>query len=162
MSIWGTDRLNKLLITEQSLFPREQNLTTKTFQFSYQDPSSVMGGASLMSGNSLRWICQFSWCKKFYHDHSFQIVWCSELGIHMNRMFFPNLVARLSGHKKMAWAKCSGKKVFSRSPSLSSTPTWPTTQINLGTFLHRYLGTYPDPDLPMRPPNLHLLVTSSS
>ena len=26
----------------------------KLFQFSYQDPSSVMGGASLMSGNSLR------------------------------------------------------------------------------------------------------------
>ena len=88
--------------SDQSLFPREQNLTTQTFQFSYQDPSSVMGGASLMSGNSLRWICQFSWCKKFYQDNSFQIVWCSELGIHMNWMFFPNLVARLNSHKKMA------------------------------------------------------------
>ena len=33
---------------------REFHNNQKLFQFSYQDPSSVMGGASLMSGNSLR------------------------------------------------------------------------------------------------------------
>ena len=141
-------------------------LTNIHFQFSYQDPSSVMGGASLMSGNSLRWICQF-WWNILSSSLLFQIVWCSELGIHIwygsniladdKRSRFQNLWQDFAAsQKKRQRAKCSEKKVFSRSPSLLSTPTWPT-QINLGTFLHGYLGTYPDLPTPPKPASAYKL-----
>ena len=50
------------------------------FQFSYQDPSSVMGGASLMSGNSLRW--------NFFGDGSLLLSKVPELFPHFFAVFF--------------------------------------------------------------------------
>ena len=104
-----------------------------------------MGGASLMSGNSLRWDL-FCW---------FMLL----IGI----IFSDRLVSRTRKPKEGGTSLCSEKKVFSRSPSLSSTPTQPTrstlvpsctgalvpSQTYLGTLLHGYLGAYPD--LPIRP-----------
>ena len=55
-------------------------ITNIHFQFSYQDPSSVMGGASLMSGNSLRW--------NFFGDGSLLLSKVPELFPHFFAVFF--------------------------------------------------------------------------